>query len=68
MTSDDKNPIAKRLRNNHSDDHLIFSLSVPVTSDEETLSQAKNSTEWNHLWKPAIDKEMKNLDDNGTGK
>jgi hypothetical protein len=55
---DDENPIAKRLRNNHSDDHLIFSLSVPVTSDEETLSdmptlsQAKNSTEWNHLWKP----------------
>jgi hypothetical protein len=35
---DDENPIAKRLRNNHSDDHLIFSLSVPVTSDEETLS------------------------------
>jgi hypothetical protein len=32
-----------------------------------TLSQAKNSVEWESLWKPAIEKEMKNLDDNGTG-
>ena len=32
-----------------------------------TLAQAKNSNEWEHLWKPATEKEMKNLDDNGTG-
>jgi predicted RNA-binding protein with PUA-like domain len=48
------------------------SLSVSINSEDSlpdmpTLSQAKNSVEWESLWKPAIEKEMKNLDDNGTG-
>jgi Icc-related predicted phosphoesterase len=61
--------VFNQLRNvlDESQSEFLYAVSTVSTSEEEslpdmpTLAQAKNSNEWEHLWKPAIEKEMKNF-------